>query len=214
MESFKINNEMFEEFKKSVSPYLTDIEKIEYKNSNKSNVSKKDRPTSILIVHISNKEEYKKLNLDPEKNNWDDNFPYTGEIKSIWNSLLRKYKTLDSYDTKIGYVFFRCFETDEKYKIAYNSKNEIQAKLEKCSLPKISHIFCSTEMVFSIVLENEKDYKKYERFSIEKIKAVILQILNSKCVGMKFNFSADDFKCKLVNAEKEGKNLYWLLRED
>lgn len=214
MGNFVINNEMLEEFKNSVSPYLTDIENIEYKNSNESHIIKKDRPCSILKIHISTKAEYKKLKLDPQSGNWDDIFPYTKEIKSVWNSLLRKHKTLDSYDTKIGYVFFSCVETDTKYKIAYNSKNEIQAELERQRLPKISHIFCTPELVYSIILENEKDYKKYEKFSVDKIKAVILLILNSKCRDFKFNFSLEEFKCQLFHAKMEGLNLYWLSRED
>ena len=214
MESFVINNEMLTEFKDLASPYLTDIEKIEYLNSNESHITKKDRPCSILRIHISSKSEYVKLNLDPTEGNWNDIFPYTKEIKSQWNSLLRKYKTLDSYDTKIGYVFFSCVETDTKYKIAYNSKNEIKAEIEKHWLPKISHIFCTPELVYSIVLENEKDYKKYEKFSADKLKNIILKILNSKCKDLKYNFSLDDFKCQLFHTKMQGLNLYWLSRED
>ncbi|WP_027729157.1 hypothetical protein [Treponema sp. C6A8] len=214
MNSFEVTNQMLDEFRQSASPYLTDIEKIEYKNSQESHIQKKNRDCSILKIHISSKTEYQKLNLDPIYENWDDVFPYTKEIKSIWNSLLRKYKSLDSYDTKIGYVFFSCVETDTKYKIAYNSKDEIHTKLECLGLPKFRHIFCDSEIEYSLLLKNEKDYNKYVSFSIEKIKDLILQILNSKCLGLNYKFSLNDFKCHLYHEKMKGLDLYGLSRED
>lgn len=219
MAHFEITNELFNEFAQSVSAYLCGIDKIEYKNKNESHIMKKDRPCSVLKIYISKKSEYQKLNLDSENNNWNDDFPFTKEIKSVWNSLLRKHKTLDENDTKIGYVFFHCTESKVKYEIAYHSKLEIQTALEKkylglFQLPKIKHLFCSTQLEYTIVLANEKDYKRYETFGLTKIQEVILSVLNEKIKNQGYIFSDDDFKCQLLHLEMKNVNLFWLSRED
>ena len=76
---------MLAEFKQAVSPYLTDIEEIEYQNSSESHCIKKDRACSVLIIQIASKEQYKKLKLDPVSGNWDDEFIHTKELKSAFN---------------------------------------------------------------------------------------------------------------------------------
>lgn len=216
MEKFKIQPELFAEFCQSVSPYLEGIGKIEYENSQESHIVKKNRPCSVLKIYISRQSVYNQLKLDPVSGNWNNVFPHTPEIKSIWNGLLRKYKTLDEFDTKIGYVFFHCIETIEKHDIAYNSKKEIQSELQKNRLPEIQHIFCTPELYYSIVLKNEKDFKKYKAFSMSRINDIILTVLNqkSKNLGCEYEFTAQDFKCQLFHEKMTGLNLYFLSRED
>ena len=217
MGQFIISNELLNEFRQAVSSYLSDIDKIEYENKIESHIVKKDRSCSILNIYISTKSNYQKLKIDPTHNNWHDDFLFTKEIKSTWNSLLRKYKTLDENDTKIGYVFFRCSESIAKYDIAYHSKNEIQAALEKNRLPKIMYLFCSTQPEYTIILKNERDYKCYETFSLTKINDLILSVLNKniKNKGYKYIFSTDDFRCQLLHLKMmKGFSLYGLSRED
>ena len=216
MEEFIITKELLDEFKKSVSPYLTDIDKIVYQNKVESHIAKTNGSCSILEIFISRESEYKKLNLDPIRGNWDDIFPYTKEIKHVWNTLLKKYKTLDENDTKIGYVFFHCSESIVKHKIAYQSKGKIKIELEK-QLPKIKYLFCSSELEYTIILKNESAYKQYNFFTIEKIKAIILNILKAECKneGCIYNFSIDDFRCQLLHLKMmKGLSLYGLSRED
>ena len=217
MGQFIISNELLNEFRQAVSSYLSDIDKIEYENKIESHIVKKDRPCSILNIYISSKSNYQKFKIDPNYNNWHDDFQFTKEIKSTWNSLLRKYKTLDENDTKIGYVFFRCSESIAKYDLAYQSKKEIQVALEKKHLPNIPYIFCSSQLEYTIILKNERDYKRYETFSLIRINDIILSVLNKniKNKGYKYIFTTDDFRCQLLHLKMmKGFSLYELSRED
>lgn len=217
MKQFIISNELLNEFKQAVSLYLCDIDKIEYKNKEESHIVRKDKSCSILYIYISTQSNYQKLKLDPKYNNWNDDFQFTKEIKSTWNSLLRKYKTIDENDTKIGYVFFRCSESIAKYDIAHQSKKELQTALEKKHLPKISYLFCSTQLEYTIILNNERDYNRYETFSLTKINDLMISILNKniKNLGYKYTFSTDDIKCRLLHLKMmKGFSLYELSRED
>jgi len=206
--------ELLYDFKQLTSLFLAGIKSIEYQNSCDSHIAKEESgPCAVLTILIETQKDYDKLELDPFYNNWNDSFKYTNELKKIWNSLLKKYKTPDEYDTNIGYVFFRCEEEQNKYRIVFSAKNEILEELNNVGLPMPAHLFCSSKGEYSIILKKESDYMKYQDYGLKEL---ILNVLKNNCkkLNMNYDLTYDDLKFTLYHQKMKDINIYGLSRED
>ena len=209
-----VTEELLDDFKRLSSPFLAGIKSIEYQNSRDSHIAKKDSgPCAVLTILIETQKDYDKLQLDPFYNNWNDSFKYTNELKKVWDSLIKKYKTLDEYDTNIGYVFFMCEEEENKYRIVFSAKNEILKELNNVGLPMPAHLFCSSKREYSIILKNESDYMKYQNY---ELKDLILNVLKNNCkkLNMNYDLTYNNFKFALYHLKMKDINIYGLSRED